>query len=196
MTVALYSTPVPLWWIFNPPKWCSCSSVWFLHGGCHSKLLPSRCVLSTRYKPHTIPRHFIQSHVHRVHACFAVTSHLQFGRMDVIFSHVAVVTQGWNRYRNKSWHKKLTLKIFYLSHCSCWDSNPRPFNHESGALTTELSLLPFWPSLKVSLGKPVSTTHVQQACRRWSWRWKQKCQRGKHQCQRRTEIPRLHQTQS
>ena len=28
-----------------------------------------------------------------------------------------------------------------FSCCSCWDSNPRPFDHESGGLTTELSLL-------------------------------------------------------
>ena len=40
--VAFYSAL----WIY-PPKWSSCSAVWFLHGWCHSKLLPSRRVLCT-----------------------------------------------------------------------------------------------------------------------------------------------------
>ena len=42
-------------------------------------------------------------------------------------------------YRNKSQHRKLTLEK-KIARRSCRDSNPRPFNHESGALTTELSL--------------------------------------------------------
>ena len=33
---------------------------------------------------------------------------------------------------SRPWRRK-------FSHCSCRDSNPRPFSHESGALTTELS---------------------------------------------------------
>ena len=30
-----------------PPKWCTYSAVWLLHGWCHVKLLPSRRVLCT-----------------------------------------------------------------------------------------------------------------------------------------------------
>ena len=63
---------------------------------------------------------------------------------------------GWNRYRNKSQHRKLTLekKIIppllqglepatfqsWVSNHSCRHLNLLPFNHESGTLTTELSL--------------------------------------------------------
>ena len=45
---------------------------------------------------------------------------------------------GWNGYRNKSQHRKSTWRRKF-SRRSSRDSNPRPFNHESGALTTELS---------------------------------------------------------
>ena len=41
------------------------------------------------------------------------------------------------RVSSESWLWRRTF-----SHRSCRDSNPRPFNHESGALTTELSSLP------------------------------------------------------
>ena len=43
---------------------------------------------------------------------------------------------GVEQIRNKSQHRKWRRKFF---RGSCRDSNPRPFNHESGALTTELS---------------------------------------------------------
>ena len=39
-----------------------------------------------------------------------------------------------------SQHRKLTLEKKFFRR-SCRDSNPRPFDHESGALTTELSPL-------------------------------------------------------
>ena len=42
-----------------------------------------------------------------------------------------VVTRRWNRNRNKSQHWKWR-RIF--SHRSCWDLNPRPFNHKSDIL--------------------------------------------------------------
>ena len=42
-------------------------------------------------------------------------------------------------YRNKSQHRKSTLEKKNSPRRSSRDSNPRPFNHESGALTTELS---------------------------------------------------------
>ena len=86
------------------------------------------------------PWHFIQSHIHRVHACLAVTCHLHFWQNGRDLLHATVVTRRWNGYRNMSQHRKLTLeKKFFRFFCR--DSIPRPFNHESGAPTAELSPL-------------------------------------------------------
>ena len=41
---------------------------------------------------------------------------------------------GWNGYRNKCQHKKLTLEKKSVSRRSCWNSKPRPSDHESGTL--------------------------------------------------------------
>ena len=73
-----------------------------------------------------------------VYACLAVTCHLHFWQNDRDFLRATVVTRGWNGYRNKSQHRKSTLEKKILRRSSR-DSNPRPFNHESGAQTTELS---------------------------------------------------------
>ena len=54
---------------------------------------------------------------------------LRYGNTDV------------EQIRNKSQHRKLTPEK-KISRRSCRDSNPRPFSHESGALTTELYPLP------------------------------------------------------
>ena len=105
------------------------------------KPLLSWCALSTPYNH--APCHFIKSHMRKVHVCSAVTCPLHFWQNDwvLLCATVTVETQGWNGYRNKSQHRKLTLEKKF-SHCSYRDSNPRPFNHKSGALTTELSPLP------------------------------------------------------
>ena len=71
--------------------------------------------------------------------CIAVTCHLHFWQNDWGLLRATAVTQGWNRYRNKSteswpWRRRFS--------CSCRDSNRRPFSHESGTLTSELSPLP------------------------------------------------------
>ena len=42
--------------------------------------------------------------------CLAVTCHLHFRQNDRDLLHATVVTRGWNRYRNKSQHRKLTLE--------------------------------------------------------------------------------------
>ena len=42
--------------------------------------------------------------------CLAVTCHLHFWQNDWGLLHATVVTRGWNRYRNKSQHRKLTLE--------------------------------------------------------------------------------------
>ena len=109
-----------------------------LDGWCSMKLLPSRgkfCVYPTC--SHS-PCRFMQSYIRTVHAYLAVNCHLHFWQNDRDLLRATAVTRGLNGYRNKSHHRKLTGG----GCCSCGDSNPRPFNHESGALTTELFPLP------------------------------------------------------
>ena len=99
------------------------------HGWCHMKLLPSRRVLCTPYNH--APCHYTQSHIRKVHACLVVACHPHFWQNDLDLLRATAVTRGWNGYRNKSQHRKLTLE----------KKIPRPFDHEPGALTTELSQL-------------------------------------------------------
>ena len=73
------------------------------HGWCHMKLLPSRRVLCT-------PCHFMQSHIRKVFVCLAVTCHLHLWQNDGGLLRATAVTRGWNGYRNKSQHRKLTLE--------------------------------------------------------------------------------------
>ena len=107
------------------------------HGWYHIKLLPSRRVLCVPYN--YAPCHFTQSHIRKVHACLAVTCHLHFWQNDRGLLRATAVTRGWNGYRNKSQHRPWRRKF---PDRSCRDSNPQPFDHESCALTTELSPLP------------------------------------------------------
>ena len=77
---------------------------------CHVKLLSSRRVLCT---PHNYaPSHvtFMQSHIHRVHACLAVTCPLLCWQNERDLLRAVSITRGWNGYRNKSQHRKLTLE--------------------------------------------------------------------------------------
>ena len=53
---------------------------------------------------------FNKSHIRKVYACLAVTCHLHFWQNDRDFLRATVVTRGWNRYRNKSQHRKSTLE--------------------------------------------------------------------------------------
>ena len=92
------------------------------------------------YTPYThAPCHFMQSCIRKVYACLAVICNLHFWQNDLDLLRATAVTRGWNGYRNKSQHRKLTLEKKILQPL-CRDSNPGPFNHESGALTTELSV--------------------------------------------------------
>ena len=59
--------------------------------------------------PHE-PAVFMQSHIRKVHACSAVTCHLHFWQNDWDLLRASAVTQGWNGYRNKSQHRKLTVE--------------------------------------------------------------------------------------
>ena len=70
------------------------------HCWCHTKLL------CTPYNH--APYHFMQSHIRKVHACLAVTCHLHFWQNDRDHLRATAVTRGWNGYRNKSQHTKLT----------------------------------------------------------------------------------------
>ena len=104
------------------------------HGWCHKKLLPSvytiqPCTMSLHAKPHT----------QGVCVFSCNLRHLRFWQNDRGLLRATAVTRGCNGYRNKSRHRKLTLEKKILPPP---DSNPRPFDHESGALTTELSPLP------------------------------------------------------
>ena len=114
------------------------------------------CHFGARYV-HTIHAQvyspFIRRHIRRVHVLLflAVTCHLHFRQNDRDLSRATAVTRGWNGYRNKSQHRKLTLEknkikiiiIIIISGRSCQDSNPRPFDHESGALPLSHPRPPF-----------------------------------------------------
>ena len=76
------------------------------HGWCHMKLLPFQRVLCTPYNH--APCHFMQ--IRKVHAYLAVTFHLHCWQHDRVLLRATAVTRGWNGYRNKSQHRKLTLK--------------------------------------------------------------------------------------
>ena len=56
------------------------------------------------------PCHFMQSHIHKVYACLAVTWPLRFWQNDRDPLRATAVTRGWNGYRNKSQHRKSTLE--------------------------------------------------------------------------------------
>ena len=74
----------------------------------HEIAAVSAQVLCTPYNH--APCHFMQSHIRKVYACLAVTCHLHFWRNDWGLLRATAVTRGWNGYRNKSQHRKLTLE--------------------------------------------------------------------------------------
>ena len=60
--------------------------------------------------PCNLSCHFMLSHIGRVHACLAVTCHLHFWQNGRDLLRATAVTRGWNGYRNKCQHRKLTLE--------------------------------------------------------------------------------------
>ena len=113
VTVSFYSA--------YPWKWCTGSALWLLHGWCHvvvawlvpREMLPFRRKFCVFYcvQPYTrLQCHFIQSHIGGVYVCLAVTCHLRFWQNDQDLLRAIAVTLGWNGYRNKSQHRKLTLE--------------------------------------------------------------------------------------
>ena len=141
------------WIAFYSAFWISTKVVYLQqsHGWCHMKLLPSRHILCT--PDNHAPCHFMQSHVHKVYACLAVTCHLRFWQNDRNLLRATAVTQGWNRYQNKCQHWKLTLEKKILLPLQ-QGFEPATFWYMSGALTTELSLLPNSLALDLSLPFP------------------------------------------
>ena len=77
--------------------------------------------------------HFISSHIYRVCVYLAVTCHLHFWQGDLEFLGATAVTLGGTDTEIRlsteclPWRRKLFSS-------SCWDWNPRPFDHESVAL--------------------------------------------------------------
>ena len=129
--------------------------------------MSSDVIWHIRDKLWPMPKH---GSIRKVYACLAVTCHLHFWQNDRDFLRATVVTRGWNGYRNKSQHRKSTLEKKISPRRSSRDSNPRPFNHESGALTTELS--------------PPPPNRLQVAARFYSQQHVQITRRHKFDCQR------------
>ena len=101
------------------------------HGWCHMKLQPSRRKFCVSAPYNHAPCHFMQSHIRKVYECLAVTCHLHFWQNDRDLLRATAVTRGWNGYRNKSQHRKSTLKKKSLPPLLQGSAaNPRPFNHD------------------------------------------------------------------
>ena len=69
--------------------------------------LGARSVYSNAFT--SLQCHFIQRHLGMVYVCLDITCHLHFWQNDRDFLRATAVTRGWNGYRNKSQHRKLTL---------------------------------------------------------------------------------------
>ena len=76
------------------------------HGWCHMKLQPSR----RRFCVHHTTMHHVTSCKATYVRCLAVTCHLYFWQNDRDLLSATAITHGWNRYRNKSQHRKSTLE--------------------------------------------------------------------------------------
>ena len=82
-----------------------------LHSWCHLKCCCLGVSSVYTIQPRTsLQCHFIQSHIGRVYVCLAVTCYLHFWQNDRDLLRITAVTRGWNGYRNKNQHRKLTLE--------------------------------------------------------------------------------------
>ena len=97
----------------------------------------------------------------RVYGYLGVVYHLHFWHHDQGLLRATAVTRGWNGHRirvstrNLRWRRKFSRR-------SCRDSNSQSFDHESGALTNELSRL---PTLQLYLDNPPACLR-KRVCRR------------------------------
>ena len=92
----------------------------------------------------TILQHFMQSHIVECMGVSLKTATCTFDSMTGIFFSLfflflpaTAVTSVWHEYQNKSQHRKLTMEKNNFPPL-LRGLEPRPFDHESGTLTTEL----------------------------------------------------------
>ena len=112
---------------------------------CSTSVKPGCCRLCARlctpYNHAPVYSHFIHSHIRRMHVCFAVTCHLHFWQNDRDRLRAATVTRGMERIPINKPQKVDPEEENYPAAPAGPASNPRPFDHESGALATKLSPL-------------------------------------------------------
>ena len=125
------------------------------------KLLPPLHILCTPYN--YAPCHFMQSHICKVHACLAVTCHLHFWQNDRGLLRATAITRGWNRYRNKSQHRKSTLEKKILSpllqglerdkkrDSPCWCLGPTDTEYRSYYKSVQCLIFPYYLLLSLCL---------------------------------------------
>ena len=144
---------------------------------CATSVKPGCCRLCARlctpYNHAPVYSHFIHSHIRRIHVCFAVTCHLHFWQNDRDRLRAATVTRGMERIPVNKPQKDDPEEENSPAASAGPASNPRPFDHESGALATKLSPLVGW--LKccftstetvgfLGTGAQASTFIVQELC--------------------------------
>ena len=86
---------------------------------------------------------FMQSHIRRMYVCSVVTRQLHFWQNDRDLLRANSVARGWNGYRNKSQHRKLTMEKKILP-LLLRGLEPGTFRSRarSDTVTTELCPLP------------------------------------------------------
>ena len=129
------------------------------HGWCQMKLLPSRRVLCTPYNH--APCHFMQNRIRHVHACLAVTCHLHLWQNDRDLLRATAVTRGSGTDTEIKVSTESRPRRRKKIPAAPAGIRTRPFNHESGALTTELS-----PLTRVSASDSKTITDLMSALTR------------------------------
>ena len=76
----------------------------------------------------------------RVHECWGVTCYLHFWQNDRGLLHATAVIRGWSGHQIRVSTQTLLWRRKF-SCCFCQDSNSKPFDHKSSALTSKLSWL-------------------------------------------------------
>ena len=117
-----------------PQKWCTYTSY-----STHMKLMLSLCILCTPYTV-SLSHHFMQSHI--LGACVfscnlppTLLTEWPESFMCYCSNTGEERIPKWVSTESWPWRTK-------FSNCFCQDLNLQPFDPESGALTTEVSLLP------------------------------------------------------
>jgi len=93
-----------------------------VHRTCAETATVTRGTIHMTTKQRYKSRHFILSHIRRVHSCLAVTYHLHIWQNDQDLLRTTATVGAWNGYRNKnteSWPRRRQF-----SRRSCLESNP------------------------------------------------------------------------